>query len=428
MKRHGNKSFVSACLVLTGILLLSVGGRQQDTPNVAIPDSSQRINAFTLRFLNQVAQHEPGNLILSPQSIYHGLAMSYVASGAQTRNELAAAAGFPNDDKRLMSDLSELRRSMQSASRRAEVTLANSAWLDSTYALFRKDYSETLEKAFGASLYSVKFKDATGASDRINAWVSEKTRGRIGATVSPKDFVSRSNFGVIDEPALVTVNAAYFKVDWGSRFEKSRTQERPFHPGTNRVVNALLMHQSSLLPYAEDETFQFLELPYIDRQYSMYVLLPKQVLPAGRMVSLVQSNTITHLKERAYPQVVDVLFPRFEMRSHCSAKEVLSEMGVTAAFDKHKADFDRMIVKKWDAYRVYLSEVYHDAWVAVDERGTEAAAATTSIHYSIGCGMAVQEMPVDFHADHPFLFFIVHNESRSVLFAGWMVNPNEGAR
>jgi serpin B len=425
MRRHSKTSLTRACLVLTVIFLLSVAGRQPDAFPAATPYLSQRINEFTLRFLKHVAKHESGNVILSPQSIYHGLAMSYIASGTKTRSELAAAVGFPDDDVQLMSEMSGLRKSMQSDAKRAEVTLANSAWLDSTHAEFRKDYSGTLESGFGAALHAVTFKDAERVSDTINAWVSENTRGRIRGTVNPGDFASRSSPGVIDEPALVTANAAYFKVDWGSRFEKGGTQKRPFHVDTNRTVNARMMHQSSLLAYAEDATFQFLELPYISDKYSMYVLLPRQVLSAEKMLSLVQSNTVVSLKQAAYRREVDVLFPKFEMRSHCSVKDTLSQMGVKRAFDSGQADFDRMIIKKPEAYRVYLSEIYHDAWVAVDEKGTEAAAATTSIHFSIGCSMPMREMPVDFHADHPFLFFIVHNESRSLLFAGWMVNPNE---
>ena len=422
-------SLARAILVSTAILFLTGAGANQhpDAPDKPIPAISQRINAFTVDFLKHAAAKDTGNLILSPQSIYHGVAMSYVASGTKTRTELAKAIGFPDDDKQLMADLAALRKGIQSTvSKKTDVSMANSAWLDTTYAEYSTNYLSNLEKAFGASMYAVKFKDAEEVSGRINKWVSDKTRGRIGATVKPGDFASRSGIDyAIDEPALVTVNAIYFKTDWGSRFEETSTQERPFHLGKGTAVNAMLMHQRSLLQYGQNDDFRFLELPYIDDKYSMYVLLPKKILSAKELVTLVQDKTITALKQSAFRCEVDVLFPKFEMRSHFSAKDTLSKMGVDLAFDKGKSDFDRMIVKRMNAYRVYLSEVYHDAWVAVDEKGTEAAAATTSIHYSIGCAATMRQPPAVFHADHPFLFFIVHNESRSILFAGLVTNPKK---
>ena len=99
-------------------------------------------------------------------------------------------------------------------------------------------------------------------------------------------------------------------------------------------------------------------------------------------------------------------------------------MGVSSTFDKEKADFNKMIVPHLDAFRIYISQVYHDTWIEVHEEGTEAAAATTTVHYSFGCsGGAINPPPVEFHADHPFLFAIVHNKSYSILFAGWIANP-----
>ena len=103
-------------------------------------------------------------------------------------------------------------------------------------------------------------------------------------------------------------------------------------------------------------------------------------------------------------------------------------MGVKAAFRNQDADFDKMIDKKLEAFRIYVSEIYHDAWIDVNEEGTEAAAATSTVHFSFGCSAPARSMPAEFHADHPFLFMIVHNESRSILLAGWISNPKEFAQ
>jgi serpin B len=280
-----------------------------------------------------------------------------------------------------------------------------------------------LEEGFGASAHSVKFSQQDRVSEEINKWISQKTHGRIKKGVTPDDFKSRSEPGIVDEPALVTVNAVYFKADWGSRFDRRATRERRFHLDSARVEDVPMMHQRSLLRYSENDRFKFLEIPYVDGHYSMYLLLPKEVLTAQKMMALLSTELIVRLKSTASAHDVDVLLPKFEIGSHHSVRNALAAMGVKAAFDNQRADFDRMIVKRLEAFRIYISEVYHDAWIALDEEGTEAAAATTTVHYSFGCSASQAPPPAEFHADHPFVFLIVHNQSRSILFAGWISNP-----
>ena len=286
----------------------SDGFRPAQSPNVKIPEISERINAFTLDLLKRYAQGDAAeqNAILSPQCIFHGLAMSYVASGGETRKELARTLHFPDDDQKLMKDLANLRRDLEATAKhkRTKVTVANAVWLDSTYAEFRKDYKEKLEKGFSASLRSTKFGNGAEASREINQWVSDKTHGKITKTVGPDDFKSRSGPGVVNEPALVSVNAVYFKADWGSRFEKGATRDGPFHVNAATTENTPMMHQHSLLPYAENEEFKFLGIPYIDGQYSMYVLLPWKVLGVKELMSHVTARTVIDLKRSSAGRTV----------------------------------------------------------------------------------------------------------------------------
>lgn len=421
---------VRAALILGVLLVLGAGAPQREQGEV--PKTSQAINDFTLALLKRVATTEnaPANTVLSAQSVFHGLAMSYIASGGETRAELARVCGYPEDNQQLMADLASIRRQLEATAkhRRIDVSMANSAWLDETHADFRKDYVKEVQTALGASFSPVRFADGKGASVSINRWVSEKTHGKIQEAVSPADFASRSRPGVIDEPALVTVNAVYFKTDWGSRFDKSATHNRTFHVDSVTTADARMMHQQSILPYSENDSVKFLEIPYIDGAYSMYVLLPKSVVPVQQLLHGLSTDAIMDLKRRAFGHEVDVLLPKYELRSHLSVKDELSVMGVHAAFDNGKADFDRMIIKKVEAFRVYISEIYHDAWIDVHEEGTEAAAATSTTHFSFGCSASPVPPRAEFHADHPFAFLIVHNESRSILFGGWVANPQEVAQ
>ena len=224
---------------------------------------------------------------------------------------------------------------------------------------------EKLEKGFSASLRSTKFGNGAEASREINQWVSDKTHGKITKTVGPDDFKSRSGPGVVNEPALVSVNAVYFKADWGSRFKKGATRDGPFHVNAATTENTPMMHQHSLLPYAENEEFKFLEIPYIDGQYSMYVLLPWKVLGVKELMSHVTARTVIDLKRSSAGRTVDVLLPKFEIARHYVIKDQLANMGVSSAFDKEKADFNKMIVPHLDAFRIYISQVYHDTWIEV---------------------------------------------------------------
>ena len=263
--------------------------------------------------------------------------------------------------------------------------MANALWLDSTHAEFRKDYTEKVENAFSASLRSTKFQDGAKASREVNQWVSEKTHGKIKEVVGPDDFKSRSGPDRGQRAGAGERQRRLLQGGLGQPVRQGSDSDGPFHVNAATTENTPMMHQQSVLPYAANEEFQFLEIPYIDGQYSMYVLLPRKILGVKDLMSHVTARTVMDLKRNSAVATVDVLLPKFEFKGHYGIKDQLGKMGVSSAFDEGKADFDKMIVKKMDAYRIYVSEIYHNAWIEVHEEGTRAAAATTTVHYSIGC-------------------------------------------
>ncbi len=414
-------------LALAAAVMMVTGVGTVEEMDARIPEASQRINAFTIEMLKHQARggRVPENLICSPQSIYHGLAMSYVASGGRTRSELAKVLHFPEDDRVLLEDLGKLRKDLQRSGNRrgSQMRMANGLWHDGRFAKFRPDYLKAVGKAFGLKPEAIDFGDADAASRRINAWVGKMTKGRIRECVTPADFASRSRPGVIDEPALLTVNAVYFKADWGSRFDAGETRKRPFHLSAQRRIEVPMMSQRSLLAYAENDGFKWLELPYIGSEYAMHVVMPAEVMGVDEMMRRMSLERLMDLTRRARPMDVDVWFPKFELGSRVAADAMLAGMGVREAFDSRKADFDRMIFKNPEAERIYLSGVRHDAWIEVNEQGSEAAAASSAMQFSIGCSASFPPQKVEFHADRLFAFLIVHRESRSLLFAGWISNP-----
>jgi serpin B len=390
-----------------------------------VPALSGRINSFTFDFLKQEAAYGGQNEVVSPMSIFCGLAMSYVASGGDTRSALARVAHYPGNNETLVHDLAGLQREITEGGcrRGVEMRMTDSVWLDVRYAEFSRQYLRDIGRLGAGSAHEVAFNEKEKASGEINAWVSKNTNGRITGSTQPGDFRSRSGPGVIDEPGLVSVNAVYFKAEWISRFAPNGTLKQKFYTtsGTEREVP--MMHQTSLLLYSQNARFKFLEMPYRGGLYSMIVLLPREKTDPEGMLAALTAEAVVNLKSSALPHKVDVMFPKFLIAHHSDVKSILVGMGAGMAFDSSRADFGGMIVKKMEASRVYLSSVRHDAWMDVGEEGTEVAAVTTSVHFTVGCSAEGPPMAAEFHADHPFLFLIVHNRSRSVLFAGWIGNP-----
>lgn len=427
MKKKYLKPALQSVLILVAYLpfLAATTGDQYTGP---IPEFSGRIDDFAFDLLKyEAASHDAsssGGALLSPFSIYSCMAMGYIASGGNTRTGLAQALHFPADNAPLMRDLPALREKISSDGNRpgVELRMGESVWLDTTYAHWRADYLHNLGRMGAEPPRNVKFADQAASCADINAWVTRMTKNRITQVIQPADIPSRSHPGVIDEPGLVTVDAVWFKAQWMHEFDTAATGKHLFNtPGG--TTDTPMMHQNSVFLYSEDPHCQLLIMPYLGGRFSMVVLLPRDVEDAATMTASLTREKMQELLTGVRPATVDILFPKFTIKRHTDLEKPLVALGAGEAFDKGNANFDAMIVKTFPAYRVYLSSVKHDTWMQVSEEGTEAAAATTAVYYTIGCAAQEPPPPVAFHADHPFLFFIVHNPDRTILFAGWVTNP-----
>jgi serpin B len=264
---------------------------------------------------------------------------------------------------------------------------------------------------YDAKLEQVDFQtQAESARKEINDWVSDKTKGKIADLIGP---------GVLNAATrLALVNAIYFKGRWLHEFKKVRTKDQPFFFNRDeKVVRTMLMNQSARFGYAETDSLQLLEMPYMGGDVSMVVLLPKE---KGGLKALENSLTQKHLNDwlaQVSPHEVNVFLPKFKMTQEFGLARTLQAMGMTAAFSPPRADFSDMDGAK----DLYISAVVHKAFVEVNEEGTEAAAAT-AVGVSRSAMQRPQPMPF-FRADHPFLFLIRDTHSGSILFMGRVTNP-----
>ncbi|HEY5505792.1 MAG TPA: serpin family protein, partial [Sedimentisphaerales bacterium] len=260
---------------------------------------------------------------------------------------------------------------------------------------------------YGGDLQQVDFSTQTEpARKTINAWVESKTRDKIKELIKP---------GMLDSMTrLVLTNAIYFKGKWESPFKPERTEDSPFVLPDGQKVNVLMMNQTGKFDYMETNDIQVLEMPYVNNDLSMVILLPKKFDGVKDLEREFTSENLAGWLAKIHKREVRVFIPRFKMTSEFELARVLGAMGMPDAFSG-KADFSGMAGNK----DLFISAVVHKAYVDVNEEGTEAAAAT-------GVAMKLtsirEPLPV-FRADHPFIFLIRDNQTGSILFLGRLENP-----
>jgi len=288
-----------------------------------------------------------------------------------------------------------------------ELRVANALWGQQDFE-FLPSFTKLVENQYGGHLERVNFVQAAEKARRtINTWVERQTNGKIKDLIGP---------GLLDSMTrLVLTNAIYFKGTWASQFKKSETQDEPFTLRDGGKVQVPMMNQQARFGYGETDTLQVLEMPYVGQELSMVVLLPKEPAGIGALEKALTAENVSKWLSGVHKQEVIVAVPRFKMTHKFSLGAVLQAMGITDAFSRG-ADFSGMTGRR----DLFISAVVHQAYVDVNEEGTEAAAAT-GVAMTL-TAMAPGKVPV-FRADHPFLFLIRDIRSGSILFLGRTMNP-----
>ena len=215
---------------------------------------------------------------------------------------------------------------------------------------------------------------------------------------------------------LIITNAVYFKALWASPFSREKTTQEDFHASPIDRVRVDMMKQSGRFHYFGDETIQALELPYKGNSLAMTVLLPRDKDGLGQLESSLTPAKIEGWLNKLSSHRLDVSLPRFKLAAECELKDVLSALGMPAAFRAGAADFSGITGTR----ELAISAVVHKAFVEVKKRGTEAAAATGAVFARTS---VVAQPPVVFRADHPFVFLIRDVKTGTILFMGRMVRP-----
>jgi len=367
-------------------------------------------NAFAIDLNARLRATESGNLFFSPQSISTALAMTYAGARGDTATEMARTLHFSLPQDQLPKAYGQLLAALHGSGAQRPYTLsvANRLWGQRGTA-FLEPFLATMRTGYGAEMGLVDFMNqAEAARAEINVWVRKETADKI------TDLLPPSAIG--PDTRLVLANAIYFRGDWARQFEKSATQDQPFHATGDRTVTAPLMFGKISAGYAAraDGALTVLELPYKGDEVSMLVLLPDASDGLPALEAKLTADTYRAWTADLVRRDVLVYLPRFSVESRFALAPTLGAMGMPLAFTD-KADFSGMNGQR----DLFISAVVHKARVDVDERGTEAAAATGVAIRTL----AVQQEPPAFRADHPFLFVIRHNPTGAILFLGRVVDP-----
>lgn len=353
---------------------------------------------------------EPGNVFVSPVSIAG--AFGPVAAGArgETLAAIERAMHFPGGAA-LHPALGGILRDLERERDGATLSIANALWVMEGFPL-KPEFARIGRQDYGATIDPLDFRRGAAAAARINGWVKEETRGRIPTLIDP---------GSLDgDTALVVTNAVYFLGDWTTPFNASNTREQPFHLPGGATKPIPLMYRKDPFRYFETEGFQAVDLPYKDERLSMSVFLPKarDGLPAfeAELTGARLREWLGRL-DRERPREVRLHLPKLKVEEDYQLVPPLTAMGMAIAFDPNRADFRGIA----DA-DLFISQVVHKTFLRVDEKGTEAAAAT-GIEVELTSAPIVP--PVVFRADHPFFLVIRDKPSGAILFLGRIVSPEK---
>lgn len=358
---------------------------------------------FSLNLYNELSKTE-GNLFFSALSIQVALSMTSAGAEKETLRQMLNTLQIKSVDHSIFKNTMKQLKGNE----HFQLEMANRLWGQSGEN-YKVEFLKILRDFYNAGLEPLDFKLQAEASRKtINQWVEKQTANKIQELLPA---------GAIDQNTiLVLTNAVYFKSNWQQEFEKSLTRNEDFH-FSKKTKSIPFMHMTSYLNYAENSDCQFLQLPYKGNEMVMEILLPSEKLSISNLEKKLNPQLISELSTNAKIIKVNVSLPKFKTESSFELNSTLSKMGMPLAFDPGKANFQGM--KKINSNEnIYISKAIHKAFVDIDEAGTEAAAATAVV-MTLDAAMPQQHEPIKvFKANRPFLFFIRHLKSGSLVFMG----------
>jgi serpin B len=355
---------------------------------------------------------EGENLFFSPTSISMALGMTYAGARGDTAEQMAKVLHWEGEQAGIHADMAGWIAHLNAIDQGQEYELrvANRLWAQRGYA-FLPEFLKITRERYRAELGQVNFESQTEqARQTINRWVEQQTAQKIENLLPRGAIEARTK--------LVLTNAIYFKGDWETPFKKSATRDEDFQVSSSNKRPVPMMRMREDFRFARGDGLKVLEMPYKGGSLSAVIVLPDEVDGLAKVEEGLSADRWKEWMGKLGRKEVDVHLPRFKLTCDFSLSEALVELGMPLAFDEGSADFSGMNGK----HDLFISEALHKAYVDVNERGTEAAAAT-AVLIAPASAAREPEKPEEFHADHPFLFAIWDGRAGAALFVGRVMDP-----
>jgi len=380
-----------------GICAAFTANAQSDNP------MSASLNDFSFSAYKQVAEAKKNeNFVFSPLSVNLALRMTEAGAKGKTLDEIAEVVSKAEDQTTVDKNVAMLMNSFADEGD-YKLKIANAVWIQNGYKL-QTDYTDNLKDNYKATAQNVDFiknKNRKATCNTINKWVADETAGMIKKLIQPNSTNRNTR--------LVLTNAIYFKCYWQSQFRSSNNRMRNFRSVDGSTAETNFMKQTEHFKYFEDSTLQIISLPYSTDRFQMFFILPSENNFSNVEQELC-SDSLMDIMRKMEEQLVEVVIPKFKIETNVDFTTLLKQMGINEAFSNY-ADFSSMTSEN----NLKISQVLHKAVIEVEEKGTEAAAAT-----SVTMGLKSAYLPKlkHFIADKPFIYFIWDEGNRTMIFAG----------
>uniref|UniRef100_A0A0N5BK42 SERPIN domain-containing protein n=1 Tax=Strongyloides papillosus TaxID=174720 RepID=A0A0N5BK42_STREA len=358
---------------------------------------------FALKCLKEL-KHDEEAVVFSPMSLILALSLAYSGAKGKTIEEFGSLLKTNGENNQIHEHFLDFIQSLKNASTDFDVILktANKIYVNDDFKIL-ESYSDLLTKYYDGQFESIDFKESANAANKINAFVSDATNKKIENLISS---------GAINERTrIILVNCLYFSGDWKEKFKDYNTYDDVFHKDANSSREIKYMKRNDFHTYSENENSQLILLDYFGGKTKFGILLPKKKHDIFNVLNDLNGEKLFNLIKNASVTGVEIHIPKFKTESSFTLNECLKKLGLGIAFSEH-ADFSGIT----DSGRLFISQVVQKVFIDVNEKGTEAAAAT-GIVMELMCLPMTPEKPIIFKADHPFFFFILH-DNKHMLFNG----------
>jgi serpin B len=372
-------------------------------------------NLFAWSLYEQL-EDKPGNLFVSPASISEAFALLYPGAAGETATQMGDVFGFDGVPAESFAGVQNtLNGAVTADTEKTKLTVANAVWLREGSSL-QAPYRQAVEGIMKAKVALVDFSQPTAAAKLINTWVEDHTNDKIHDLIPPGAIRP----GLTE---LILTNAVWFKADWQSPFKAEATQDGTFYAPSGEITASLMSQTLKKARYLSRDGYAALDLDYAGDDYALTVILPDTQDGLTDVASAMTPESFTALlsgMDTAERKRVHLVLPKVSIEASYELNDTLIALGLGDAFTG-AADFSGLIEGAGPGDLV-ISKVLQKTFLDIDEKGTEAAAAT-AIMMERTAIFVPEEDPVEFRADHPFLIALRHKPTGTVMFLGRVEAP-----